>query len=98
MPEILQKVALMAEERNCVSAAVGTGVSGSSIEGQAVTAVVTVLLMQGLLVMSNLATSVVMFQRRSLREGIPRCRTKSFGRDIKEQTTQLISREFQLLV
>jgi hypothetical protein len=43
MPEILQKAALMTEERSCVSATSGTGVSGSSIEGQAVTAVVTVL-------------------------------------------------------
>ncbi len=42
--------------------------------------------MHGLLVMSILATTVVMFQRRSLREGMPRRRTKSFGSDSKEQT------------
>jgi hypothetical protein len=46
---------------------------------------------QGLLVMSNLTTSVVMFQRRSLREGMSRCRTKSFGCVRKEQTKQHIS-------
>ncbi len=47
--------------------------------------------MQGLLVMSSLATSVVMFQRRSLREGMPWFRTKSFGRGSKEQKMQRIS-------
>jgi hypothetical protein len=47
--------------------------------------------MQGLLVTSSLAASVVMFQRRSLREGMPRCRTKIFGRVSKEQTMQCIS-------
>ncbi len=46
--------------------------------------------MQGILVMSILAASVVMFQR-SLREGMTRCRMKSFGRGSKEQTIQRIS-------
>ena len=46
---------------------------------------------QGVLVMSSLTASVVMFQRRSLREGMPSFRTKSFGPGSKEQTMQRIS-------
>ena len=45
----------------------------------------------GVLVMGSLIASVVMFQRRSLKEGVPWFRTKSFGRGSKEQTMQLIS-------
>ena len=46
---------------------------------------------QGVLVMSSLTASVVMFQRRSSKEGVPWLRTKSFGRGSKEQTMQRIS-------
>ena len=84
----------MAENTSSASAAAGTVVSGSSIQGQVTAAVVTSLrdarAPAKLLIRSH-AASVVMSQRRSLREGMRWCRMKFFGRGCKEQTMQRIS-------
>ena len=80
--ETVRKESTLMEEKTCsVSAVAGTATSGASIQGQVRSVVVTDLRDARTPTDHQSRHKVVMFQRRSLREGMRWFRTNFFGCD-----------------